>query len=103
MIPLLNLLDAIFGRKLKCKCLEDNEAVLAIVEKGYSSSLRHIGRVHGCSMGFLHTCFMKPPLSEQLELNYCNTNEMAADALTKHIVEADKWAAALVMLGMTKS
>jgi hypothetical protein len=90
-IPLLNLFDIIYERSVNCECMEDNEATITIVQKGYSRALRHIGRVHGCDVGFLHRCFHKPVLCEQLSLTYCPTNDMAADILTKHIVEPDKY------------
>jgi hypothetical protein len=97
-IPVLNLLDIIFQRKVHCICHEDNEATITIVDKGYSPALRHIGRVHSCDLGFLHRCFHEEPLCQQLQLVYCKSDMMAADILTKHIVDSEKWQEALRML-----
>ena len=81
-----------------CVCVEDNEATITIVDKGYSPSMRHLARVQGTDIGFLHRCFHKQPLCTQLKLTYCPSEEMAADILTKHIDEAAKWQHALSLL-----
>jgi hypothetical protein len=99
-IPLLNLLDIILKRKVKCICWEDNEATIKIVDKGYSAALRHISRIHGVDIGFLHRCYHQEPLCSQFSLQCCRSADMAADVLTKHITEESKWSEALRMLNL---
>jgi hypothetical protein len=53
----LDIWEKVLGRKVELVALEDNEATLQIVKTGKNPSLRHISRVHGVSISWLHDLF----------------------------------------------
>ena len=99
-IPLLDLLEAILGRKVTLTSFEDNEATEAIIKNGYSPALRHMGRVHGVSIGRVHECYYgDEPIAS---IRHADTTEMKADIFTKSFNEVGKWLYAVAHLGIGK-
>ena len=92
-LPALSLWEQLLNRTVELWCLEDNEATIKVVQKGFSAKLRHIGRVHKVNLGSLSETFAEP----NIMLMYVNTKEQAADIFTKGL-EACKWQPALDML-----
>jgi hypothetical protein len=43
----------------------DNQAVIEVVRTGRNPSMRHLSRVHGISIGFLHEQYDKKNMSMQ--------------------------------------
>jgi len=85
----------ILGRPIELVILEDNQATIKIVRKGYSSKLRHIYRTHKVNLGSI-----KEVLEEDnVTLTYCNTHYQAADVFTKALAPA-AWQNALELLGI---
>ena len=72
-----------------------NEAAIKVVAKGYSPAMRYLMRTQRVNLGWIHEVFK----SEFAELEYCPTNEMRADPLTKAI-SPGKWGEAMAQLGM---
>ena len=49
---MLDLFELILGReKVSLEVMEDNQATMKIVQKGYSPKLRNINRVHKVNLG----------------------------------------------------
>jgi hypothetical protein len=56
-LPGLQLREALTGRKLKARFMEDNAATIRIIETGKSPVLRHIGRTHRVDLAFIHETY----------------------------------------------
>jgi len=94
-LPTMDLWDMILGRSIELIILEDNQATIKIVRKGYSSKLRHIYRTHKVNLGSI-----KEVLEEDnVTLMYCNTHFQAADIFTKALAPS-AWQNALDLLGI---
>ena len=103
-IPILDLLEAIahhlYGsdHKVSMTCYEDNEATERIIINGYSPNLRHMGRVHGVSIGRINeSYFGDNPIGT---LQHCKSENMKADVFTKSFIEPAKWEHAVGMIGI---
>ena len=77
------------------ECMEDNQATILVVRKGYSPKLRHITRTHKVNLASLAEQFE----DENILLSYVSTDKQAADVFTKAL-EPQKWGAALEMLNI---
>ena len=77
------------------KVLENNQATILVVRKGYSPKLRHITRTHKVNLSGLSEVFQE----DSAELEYCQTDNQAADIFTKAL-PPQKWAPALRLLGI---
>ena len=60
VMPLETACSHLFGREILVKCWEDNQAVLAIVSKGFSSKLRHLQKTHKINVASLSEAFENP-------------------------------------------
>jgi hypothetical protein len=76
--------------------LVDNQAMIAVVRTGRNPAMRHLGRVHGVCIGFLHEQFE----SRKLAMSYIPTSQMAADIYTTEFTDADKWSKLCQQLGL---
>lgn len=94
-IPALNLWDRLLQRRVKLRVLEDNQATILVVKKGYSSKLRHVTRAHKVNLSCLSEIFGNP----ETELEYLETDKQAADIFTKAL-PPQKWGPALQLLGI---
>ena len=56
-IPAMQLWDVLLGRPVDLQCLEDNQAMMRVVETGRNPTMRYIGRTHGVSIAWLHERF----------------------------------------------
>ena len=66
--------------EVKLIVLEDNQAVIKIIQKGRTPALRHLHRTHRIDLDWItETC-----QSEQIDLKYVGTKEQIADMMTKH-------------------
>ena len=75
--------------------MEDNQAMILVVRKGYSPKLRHITRTHKVNLSGLSEVFR----DDSATVEYCQTDKQAADMFTKSWAP-QKWAAALRLLGI---
>ena len=94
-LPALQLWELLLGRTVTLKVLEDNQATILVVRKGYSPKLRHITRTHKVNLSGLSEVFRE----DSAELEYCQTDSQAADIFTKAL-PPQKWAPALRLLGI---
>ena len=78
-IPVLQLWDTLLQRPVSLVIHEDNQAPIMVVERGYSSKLRHITRTHKVNLG----CLQEVLQDNNITLQYIKTDEQVADIFTK--------------------
>ena len=67
---------------------EDNEAVIKMIFKGRSPTLRHVSRTHRLALDWL---FDRINVDPKIQINYIDTKNQLADILTKGKFTRDKW------------
>ena len=71
------------------KCVfEDNEAVIKMIFKGRSPTMRHVSRTHRVALEWL---FDRTNLDHKIQSRYIDTKHQLADMLTKGNVTRDEW------------
>jgi len=96
-LPTLDLWDMLLKRPMTLEVMEDNQATIKIVRKGYSMKLRHINRTHKVNLGGLKEVFD----DDNVVLSYVETHSQAADIFTKAL-QPIRWDNALKLLGIYK-
>ena len=67
---------------------EDNEAVIKMVIKGRSPTMRHVSRTHRVALDWL---FDRINLDPKIQIKYIDTKNQLADILTKGNFTRDEW------------
>ena len=67
---------------------EDNEAVIKMIMKGRSPTMRHVSRTHRVA---LHWLFDRINLDPKIQIKYIDTKNQLADILTKGNFTRDEW------------
>ena len=67
---------------------EDNEAVIKMIIKGRSPTMRHVSRTHRVALDWL---FDRINLDPKIQIKYIDTKNQLADILTKGNVTRDEW------------
>ena len=67
---------------------EDNEAVIKMIMKGRSPTMRHVSRTHRVALDWLFDPIFLDP---QIEIKYNDTKNQLADILTKGNFTRDEW------------
>ena len=67
---------------------EDNEAVIKMIIKGRSPTLRHVSRTHRVALDWL---FDRINLDPRIQIKYIDTKTQLADILTKENFTRDEW------------
>ena len=67
---------------------EDNEAVVKMIMKGRSPTMRHVSRTHRVALDWL---FDRINLDTKIQIKYIDTKNQLADILTKGNFTRDKW------------
>ena len=67
---------------------EDNEAVIKMIFKGRSPTMRHVSRTHRVALDWL---FDRINLDPKMQIKYIDTKNQLADMLTKENVARDEW------------
>ena len=75
-------------KKLYCMCFEDNEAVIKMITKGRSPTMRHVSRTHRVALDWL---FDRINLDSKIQIKYIDTKNQLADILTKGKFTRDEW------------
>ena len=94
-LPSLQLWELLLDRPVTLRIMEDNQATILVVRKGYSPKLRHITRTHKVNLSGLSEVFR----DDTVTLEYCQTDKQAADIFTKSL-PPQKWGSALRLLGV---
>ena len=92
---MLTLWELILGRTVHLEVLEDNEATIKVVRKGYSPKLRSIARTQRVDLGSIKEILV----ADTATLKYVNTKEQAADVFTKALAPAG-WPNAMRLMGL---
>ena len=92
-LPALQLWELLLARSAVLKVLEDNQASILVVRKGCCPKLRHMTRTHKINLSGLSDVFQE----EFAELEYCKTDDQAADIFTKAL-PPQKWGPVLRLL-----
>ena len=95
-LPALTLWETLLGRSVKLRILEDNQATIKVLEKGFSPKLRHTTRTHRVDVGSVHEVLQE----DNIGLEYVDTHSQAADIFTKTL-PPHKWESAIELLGIT--
>ena len=67
---------------------EDNEAVIKMLIKGRSPTMRHVSRTHRVALDWL---FDKINLDSKIQIRYIDTKHQLAEMLTKGSFTRDEW------------
>ena len=67
---------------------EDNEAVIRLIIKGRSPTMRHVSRTHRVALDWL---FDRINLDPKIQIKYMDTKHQLADILTKGHFTRDEW------------
>ena len=67
---------------------EDNEAVVKMIMKGRSPTMRHVSRTHRVALDWL---FDRINLDPKIQIKYIDTKNQLADMLTKGNFTRDEW------------
>ena len=67
---------------------EDNEAVIKMIIKGRSPTMRHVSRTHRVALVWL---FDRIDLDSKIQIKYIDTKNQLADILTKGNFTRDEW------------
>ena len=67
---------------------EDNEAVIKMIIKGRSPTMRHVSRTHRVALDWL---FYRINLDSKIQIKYIDTKYQLADILTKGNFTRDEW------------
>ena len=79
---------SIFRIKKLCCVFEDNEAVIKMIIKGRSPTMRHVSRTHRVALDWL---FDRINLDSKIQIKYIDTKNQLADILTKGNFTCDEW------------
>ena len=94
-IPAKHFWEYILNRPVEMVLREDNQATICVIKNGYSPALRHMPRTHRVSVAWLSELIQE----EEVDVQYCDTNEQAADIFTKPFTGIPKWRNALQLIG----
>ena len=77
---------------------EDNEAVIKMIIKGRSPTMRHVSRTHRVALDWL---FDRMNLDSKIQIKYINTKNQLADILTKGNFTCEEWKHLLNLLNIS--
>ena len=77
---------------------EDNEAVIIMIMKGRSPTMRHVSRTHRVALDWL---FDRINLDPKIQIKYIDTKNQLADILTKGNFTRDEWNHLLTLFNIT--
>jgi hypothetical protein len=96
-LPALQLWETVLGRPVDLILLEDNTATMQVLKTGKNPTMRHLSRTHRVNFSWLSEVFRK---CDQVHIAYCNTNEQAADLLTKGFTNPLVWERVRSLIGI---
>ena len=77
-----------FLSPLQCVLFEDNEAVIKMIIKGRSPTIRHVSWTHRVALDWL---FDRINLDPKIQIKYVDSKHQLADILTKENFTRDEW------------
>ena len=79
---------------------EDNEAVIKMIVKGRSPTMRHVSRTHRVALDWL---FDRINLDPKIQIKYIGTKNQLADILTRGNFTRDEWNQLLSLFNISHS
>ena len=79
---------------------EDNEAVIKMISKGRSPTMRHVSGTHRVALDWL---FDRINLDSKIQIKYIDTKNQPADILTKGSFTSDEWNHLLCLFNISYS
>ena len=79
---------------------KDNEAVIKMIIKGRSPTMRHVSRTHRVALDWLFDRFF---LDSKIQIRYIDTKNQLADILTKGNFTRDEWNHLLNLFNISQS
>ena len=79
---------------------EDNEAVIKMITKGRSPTMRHVSRTHRVALDWL---FDRINVDPKIQIKYIDTQNQLADMLTKGNFTRDEWNYLLCLCNISHS
>ena len=67
---------------------EDNDAVIKMIRKGRSPTMRHVSRAHRVALDWL---FDRSNLDPKIQIKYIDTKNQLSDMLSKGNFTRDEW------------
>ena len=92
---MVELFSTILQRPIDLYILEDNQATIKVVKKGYSPKLRHLQRTQKINISSIKEVIVE----DHIFMIYCHTTFQCADIFTKALAP-HKWDDALKLLGI---
>eukprot|EP00435_Cladocopium_sp_Y103_P067954 s690_g30.t1 len=92
-VSLLAVCQRLVCQSIVLKCFEDNQAVLAIIAKGYSPKLKHLAKFHRIHVASTCEAFS----SEDILIEYTETRHQKADVMNKAL-PVSIWSNAVTLL-----
>ena len=77
---------------------EDNEAVIKMIIKGRSPTMRHVSRTHRVALDWL---FDRKNVDSKIQIKYIDTKNQLADILTKGNFTRDEWIRLLCLFNIS--
>ena len=77
---------------------EDNEAVIKMITKGRSPTMRHVSRTHRVALDWL---FVRINLDPKVQIKYIDTKNQLADMLTKGNFTRGEWTHLLCLFNIS--
>ena len=102
LIPAFDLWDLLLPSGYVATFHEDNTAMIRVVTTGKNPSMKHLGRVHGVGIAFLHERIASE-IKDPVLLKYEESKNMAADIYTKAFTDPEKWCHACNLINMVLS
>ena len=82
----------------------DNQAMMEVIRTGRNPTMRHLGRVHGVCIGFMHEQYKPAPDDHPggavLQMEYVSSSLMLADIYTKEFMDEQKWTSLRKQIGI---
>ena len=85
-------------KKLYLFVFEDNEAVIKMIIKGRSPTMRHVSRTHRVALDWL---FDRINLDPKIQIKYIDTKNQLADILTEGNFTRDEWNHLLILFNIS--
>ena len=92
-VPLLEICQQLITPEIVLNCYGDNQAVLAIIARGFSPKSRHLSKFHKINVASTCEAFNEPDVNAE----YIETPKRRADVLTKSL-SVSAWDSALKLL-----